>query len=102
MLLDRLPFFLPSALLVLFFFPVWQYLKKFVVVYRALEGIHAVVVGLMWAAALYLLKSMPLINMSTDMIVAFAIIILTYLLLRFTKLPAPLIVILCLMAGWIF
>jgi len=30
--------FLPSALLVLFFFPVWQYLKKFVVVYRALEG----------------------------------------------------------------
>ncbi|RZJ79661.1 MAG: chromate transporter, partial [Chryseobacterium sp.] len=39
--------FLPSALLVLFFFPLWQYLKKFVVVYRALEGINAVVVGLM-------------------------------------------------------
>jgi chromate transporter len=48
--------FLPSALLVLFFFPVWQYLKKYVVVYRALEGINAVVVGIMWAATLYLVE----------------------------------------------
>lgn len=94
--------FLPSALLVLFFFPVWQYLKKFVIVYRALEGIHAVVVGLMWAAALYLLKSMPLKNMSMDMMISFAVIIGTYLLLRYTKLPAPIIVISCLLLGWVF
>ena len=92
--------FLPSALLVLFFFPVWQYLKKFVVVYRALEGIHAVVVGLMWAAALYLLKSMPLKNMDSEMLISFSVITGTYLVLRYTKIPAPFVVISCLVVGW--
>ena len=48
--------FLPSALLVLFFYPVWHNLKKYVIVFRALEGINAVVVGIMGAAFLYLLK----------------------------------------------
>jgi chromate transporter len=94
--------FLPSALLVLFFFPVWQYLKKFVLVYRALEGIHAVVVGLMWAAALYLLKAMPIADLSADLFLSFLVIISTFLLLRYTKLPPPLIVIICLTVGFIF
>lgn len=94
--------FLPSALLILFFFPVWQYLKKYVIVYRALEGINAVVVGVMWAAALYLLKSMPVKNMDTDMLLSFAVILVTFLSLRFTKIYAPLIVIFCLLVGWIF
>src|SRR5580698_5755091 len=48
--------FLPSALLVLFFFPIWHNLKKFVVVYRALEGINAVVVGIIIAATFYMMK----------------------------------------------
>lgn len=94
--------FLPSALLVLFFFPVWQYLKKFVIVFRALEGINAVVVGVMWAAALYLLKGMPLKNMDTEMLISFLVVAGTYLALRYTKLHAPLIVIICLLAGWVF
>lgn len=94
--------FLPSALLVLFFYPVWQYLKKYVVVFRALEGINAVVVGVMWAAALYLLKSMPLKNMDTDMLISFSIIISTFLLLKFTKIYAPLIVFFSLIIGWVF
>ena len=93
--------FLPSALLVLFFFPVWQYLKKFVVVFRALEGINAVVVGLMWAAALYLLSAMPLRNMDSDMMIRFGVILFTYLALRYTKLPAPLVVVTCLLIGWV-
>ncbi|MFT3979176.1 MAG: chromate transporter [Ferruginibacter sp.] len=92
--------FLPSALLVLFFFPVWQYLKKFVVVYRALEGINAVVVGLMWAAALYLLKGMPIKGMNSEMFISFGIILGTYLCLRYTKIAAPFIVIACLLVGW--
>lgn len=93
--------FLPSALLVLFFFPVWQYLKKYVIVYRALEGINAVVVGVMWAGALYLLKGMPLKNMDANVLLGFAVIIATFLLLKFTKLHAPLIVLGCLLLGWI-
>lgn len=94
--------FLPSALLVLFFFPVWQYLKKFVIVYRALEGINAVVVGLMWAAGLYLLSAMPVKNINSETLILFSVIIATFLLLRYTKLPAPFIVIACLLLGWVF
>ncbi len=94
--------FLPSALLVLFFFPVWQYLKKFVVVYRSLEGINAVVVGVMWAAALYLLNGMTIKNADNQMMIGFAVIFVTFLLLKYTKIPAPIIVLLCLILGWVF
>ena len=92
--------FLPSALLVLFFFPVWQYLKKFVVVYRALEGINAVVVGFMWAAALYLLKD---VDRSVHLISLLHILIipLTFIVLKYTKVPAPILVLACLVLGWI-
>lgn len=94
--------FLPSALLVLFFFPVWQYLKKFIVVYRALEGINAVVVGLMWAATLYLLKDVSIISLNTISFINISVIAGTILLLRFTKIPAPFVVITCLLLGLIF
>ncbi|HAN38041.1 MAG TPA: chromate transporter, partial [Chitinophagaceae bacterium] len=46
--------FLPSALLVLFFFPVWHNIQKYAVVFRSLEGINAAVVGIMLGAVLYL------------------------------------------------
>jgi chromate transporter len=94
--------FLPSALLVLFFFPVWQYLKKFVVVYRSLEGINAVVVGLMWAASLYLLKDVSLLPVNTISVLNISVITGTFLLLQLTKIPSPLIVLVCLLLGWIF
>jgi chromate transporter len=94
--------FLPSALLVLFFYPVWHNLKKFVVVYRALEGINAVVVGLMWAATLYLLKDIPMAEFNTTIILDIAVITGTFALLQFTKLPPPFIVLFCLLLGWIF
>jgi chromate transporter len=48
--------FLPSFFIVLFFFPIWQMLKKYAILYRSLEGIHAAVVGIMLGATLYLLK----------------------------------------------
>ncbi len=48
--------FLPSFLIVLFFFPIWQILKRYAVVYRSLEGIYAAVVGIMLGATLYLSK----------------------------------------------
>ena len=101
-IIGTIAIFLPSALLVLFFFPVWQYLKKFVVVYRSLEGINAVVVGVMWSAALYLLNGITYKNPSNQMMIGFAVIIGTFILLKYTKLPAPFIVLLCLVLGWIF
>lgn len=93
--------FLPSALLILFFFPVWQYLKKYVVVYRALEGINAVVVGIMWAATLYLLKEVSIVSFSTISFLNIAVIVGTVLTLQLSKTPAPFIVLFCLLLGWL-
>ncbi len=101
-LLGSIAIFLPSALLVLFFFPVWQYLKKYVVVYRALEGINAVVVGVMCAATLYLLNEIPLKGLNSTSLISLGVIATTFILLRYTKLPAPVIVLGCLLFGWIF
>jgi len=94
--------FLPSALLVLFFFPVWQYLKKYVVVYRALEGINAVVVGIMWAATLYLLKDVSIISFTTLSFLNIGVIVGTFFILQLSKIPAPFIVLFCLLLGWLF
>ena len=94
--------FLPSALLVLFFFPVWQYLKKYVVVYRALEGINAVVVGIMWAATLYLLKDVSIISFNTISFLNIGVIAGTFLILQLTKISAPFIALFCLLLGWMF
>jgi chromate transporter len=94
--------FLPSALLVLFFFPVWQYLKKFVAVYRALEGINAVVVGIMAAAASYLLNGISFLSSQTSGILTIAVILGTFFFLKYTRIPPPFIVIFCVLLGWVF
>lgn len=94
--------FLPSALLILFFYPVWHNLKKYVVVYRALEGINAVVVGLMWAATLYLLKDVPIVKFNTLSVLNIGVILGTFAALHINKLPAPVVVLVCLLLGWIF
>lgn len=86
--------FLPSILLLFFFFPIYQNLKQYTVIYRALEGIHAVVVGIMWASGFLLFQSMPFDW--TNLIV----ILITFSLLNFSKIPAPLIVMAWLLLGW--
>ena len=101
-IIGSIAIFLPSALLVLFFFPVWQYFRKFVVVFRALEGINAVIVGLMWAAMFYLLKDIPMNHFNLFSFFSVGIILLTILTLRFTKIPAPFIVAFCLFVGLFF
>ncbi len=91
--------FLPSALLVLFFYPVWHNLKKYVIVFRALEGINAVVVGIMWAAFLYLLKDISITDLRTVSFVNIFVIAGTFGLLTFTKIRSPYIVLGCLIIG---
>ncbi len=89
--------FLPSFLLVIFFYPIWNRLKKYVVVFRAMEGINAVVVGIMIAASLVLF-----ISISTPFnwfnLVA---VIVTFAALQFTKIPSPVLVLLFLVFGLI-
>lgn len=101
-LIGTVAIFLPSALLVLFFFPLWQYLKKFVIFYRALEGINAVVVGLMWAATLYLLKDVSIMHYNIISLFNILTILGTVCLLQFTRIPSPFIVLACLFIGLIF
>ena len=94
--------FLPSALLVLFFFPIWHNLKRFAVVYRALEGINAVVVGIMVASTLYMMKDISLTELKTISALNIGVIIGTWLTLSYTKIPSPIVVLICLFLGWIF
>ena len=101
-IIGSIAIFLPSALLVLFFFPVWQNLKKFVVVYRSLEGINAAVVGIMIAATLYLLKDVSIMSLSTISFINIAVIVGTFLILQYSKIPPPFIVLACLLFGLVF
>ena len=94
--------FLPSALLVLFFFPIWHNLKKYAVVYRALEGINAVVVGIMVASTLYMMKDISLTEFKTVSALNIGVIVGTWLTLSYTRIPSPIIVLICFFLGWIF
>ena len=93
--------FLPSALLVLFFYPIWHNLKKYAVVYRSLEGINAVVVGIMLATSFYLMKDLHLTGFNRLDMIKMSVMTTTFGLLTFTKIPPPLIVGTCLLLGWL-
>lgn len=94
--------FLPSALLVLFFFPIWHNLKKYAVVYRSLEGINAAVVGIMIASTFYIMKDISLVAINVDSLINVLIILSTFLTLKFTRLASPLIVAVCIALGYFF
>ncbi|WP_235918409.1 chromate efflux transporter [Sediminibacterium soli] len=96
--------FLPSALLVLFFFPVWHNLKKYAVIYRSLEGINAAVVGIMAGATCYLVKDTFLFSLVRGESIGIwdlLIVVVTFSLLGIRKIPAPFIVLGCLLLGWL-
>jgi chromate transporter len=96
--------FLPSLLLVLFFFPVWNNLKKYAVIYRSLEGINSSVVGIMIGSTLFLMKvvTIDITPSPTLSLLNFIVIIGTFVLLSFTKILPQLVPLLCLIVGLIF
>lgn len=94
--------FLPSALLVLFFFPIWNNLKKYAAVYRSLEGINAAVMGIMIGSTFFIMKDISLIEPKTISAINIIVIISTFLLLFYTRIPAPVIVTGCLLLGYFF
>ena len=99
-IIGSIAIFLPSALLVLFFFPIWSNIKKYATVYRALEGIKAVVVGIMVAGSFYMMKDFT--YTTTQMLwLNIGVGVLTFYLLLYSKLPSPVIVMICLLLGWI-
>src|SRR5258705_1908804 len=95
--------FLPSALLVLFFFPIWNNMKKYAAVYRSLEGINAAVVGIMIASTFYMMKDISVSDVKPfSSLISILAILGTFLLLNFTRIAAPFIVIACLLLGYFF
>jgi len=101
-LIGMIAIFLPSALLVLFFFPIWNNLKKYAAVYRSLEGINSVVVGIMIASTFYIMKDISFTELKTVSLINVGVILGTFLLLNFTRIASPLIVLGCLLLGYLF
>ena len=82
--------FLPSTLLLFFLFPLYQNLKQHVIIYRALEGFNAAVVGIIAASGIVLFQAMPFDWVNV------VVVIITFAILYFTRIPAPFIVL-----GWL-
>ncbi|AWW30649.1 chromate transporter [Echinicola strongylocentroti] len=79
--------FLPGTFLIFFVIRFWDELKKYRPVRAALEGINAVSCGMLIAAAYLLFEPMPANVFNITAIIS------TYLLLQFTKIPTPFIII---------
>jgi chromate transporter len=65
-----------------------------------LEGIHAVVVGIMLASTFYIMKDISLIEAKTISLINIGVIVGTFLLLQFTRIASPIVVLLCLALGY--
>lgn len=102
-LIGTIGIFLPSALLVLFFFPIWSNMKKYAAVYRSLEGINAVVVGVMIASTFYIMRDVSFSEVKpVSTAISVAVMIGTFALLSFTRIAAPFVVLGCLLLGYFF
>lgn len=87
--------FLPGLLLIYFVYPVWEEVKQIRAVKISLTGVNAVAGGMIAAAAVILIQAdgISFINL--------AVALTTALLLATRKIPAPLIVLLALAAGFL-
>lgn len=92
--------FLPSTLLLFFLFPIYENLKHHVIIFRALEGINAAIVGIIWASGIILFKDIAFDAALSFEWSSFVVVIITFCLLYFSKIPAPLIVLGWLLMGW--
>jgi chromate transporter len=93
--------FLPSLLLVLFLYPVYNKLKQHVIIYRALEGIHAAIIGVLISTAISM--SMHILPNKVSIIgtINILVILACFLLLKYSKVPQYLIVFACLVLGYL-
>ena len=77
---------LPGLILILFIVPFWNDLKKITRIKNSLIGINAVSVGFMGAAFLFLLQPVGINFLSIGLI------IMTFLLLVFTRIKTPILI----------
>lgn len=87
--------FLPGLLLIYFVYPIWETLKGIRGIKISLKGITAVAGGLITVAAIILMQK------SGFLLDNIGVMLLTVVLLFTKKIPAPLIVLLVLIAGFV-
>ena len=90
--------FLPGTFLIFFVIRFWEQLKKYRMVKASLEGINAASSGLVIAAAFLLFQ--PIENDAN--VINITVLLGTFIVLMFTRIPAPFIIIAGLVAGLIF
>ncbi len=95
-LISGIAIFLPGLLLIYFVFPVWENLKKIKGIKVSLKGINAVAGGLISVSAILLMQKS---GFTVENIV---VTLMTIVLLHTKKIPAPFVVLLVLVAGFIF
>ena len=95
-ILGTVAIFLPGTLIAFFIFPIWEFVKNSAFARRSLEGINAAAVGLIFSAAVILYT-----NIEFHMVNIFVVIV-TFLLLQYTKIKAPLLVAMALITGIIY
>jgi chromate transporter len=86
----------PGLILILFIVPFWNDLKKITRIKNSLSGINAVAVGFMATALILLIRPFGLNWM------AYLIMVATFLLLYFTKIKTPVIIIIGIVLGLVF
>jgi chromate transporter len=102
--IGSLGIFLPSFFIVLFFFPIWQNLKRYAIFYRSLEGIYAAVVGIMLGATLYFIKDivMEIDPLSSFHLLSYIFVFVTSTYLIYThKLASQWIVLMTIAFGFL-
>lgn len=90
--------FLPGTLMIFFIIRFWDKLKKYRPVKASLEGVNAASGGIILATAMQLMQ--PFLSQGIEIaVVNFSICLITFLLLVYTKIPAPYLIIAGLLAG---
>jgi chromate transporter len=99
-----LAIFLPGTLLIFFVYPIWNQVKTYPIVYRSLDGIISVSIGFLWSAAIIMI--MPYFSRTPDFDqntwIPLLVFGLTLLYLQYRKLPAFILVIVTILAGYLF
>jgi chromate transporter len=95
-LIASLGIFLPGTFLIFFVIRFWEELKKFRIVKASLDGVNAASAGMVLAAVGLLIT--PLMGNYLN----YAIMIVTFLIVKYTKIPTPLLILGGLVLGIIF
>ncbi len=88
--------FLPGMFLIFFVIRFWEQLKKYRPIKASLEGINGASAGLVIAGAFLLLEPIEKTPVNIGIMIA------TFLILQFTKVPAPFLILIGLLIGFIF